>query len=74
MMTWLDSRNGQNPELEAQALEYIVNSFPDIVEDDYSRSGFEEMGQKALIGDPSLVIQSVNANCSILNLQRVSEP
>ena len=74
MMTWLDSRNGQNPELEAQALEYIVNSLPDMVEDDYSRSGLEEVGQKAQIGDPSMVIQSVNANCSSLNLQPVSTP
>lgn len=69
-MTWLNSRNGIDPSLEAQALEYIVNSFDDMVDDDYSRIPLREMADKAQIGDPEGVINFVNLNCTRLNLER----
>ena len=70
--TWLDSRQSGDAALEAQALAYIVTIMPNEVQDDYSRGVVKEIGDKASLGDPSDVIQAVEANCTGLDLKKAA--
>jgi hypothetical protein len=74
--TWLDSRQSGDSAIEAQALDYIVNSMPQSVGDDYSRSVITSIGDKATLGDPSGVIQMIKANnCAArLSTMQVATP
>ena len=72
LITWLETRNGVNPELEAQAQEFIVNSMPDMVDDDYSRNVPLARAEQVLLGDPAGVINSINVNCSTIDFERTN--